>query len=151
MMPNECESCVVSIRDFQDHARKLSKKFGEPGVAEGVFLDLIEDFCPRMMEYRVHREKAGVQRFQKSESALIHKLKDMASKGTNIKADIPMNLWDEPPVEAARLKFDCEKILEENEEILEKWFHKTRFDKDLVDAVCYNADDAPCKNGREDL
>ncbi|CAD5229575.1 unnamed protein product [Bursaphelenchus okinawaensis] len=146
LLPTRCESCRVAVKEFQEESEKLSKKFASQGVQEGVFLDMIENFCERMMKFNVHRDKYGVDRFQKTQSEFIGKLKQLADQGTKITSDIPMNLWDEPPIEAARLKFDCEHVLEVNEDILEEWFYQGRFKQDVVKMICYDRPNALCAN-----
>ena len=56
--------------------------FQPPGAAEAQFLDLYDEFCGRMMEYKVHTDKRGLERFQHHPAAYLESLKEMSKRGT---------------------------------------------------------------------
>jgi hypothetical protein len=50
-----------------------------------------------------------------------------------IKTDVPIELWDQPTIEAERLRLDCETLAERFEEELEDWFiHRRDVERNLV-------------------
>lgn len=53
-------------------------------MAESTFLDLYENFCDKMIDYKVHMDKKGLPRFQLEQSQLLKNLQKMSKAGTEV-------------------------------------------------------------------
>lgn len=49
-----------------------------------MFLDLFEGFCDSMIDYKVHTDKKGLERFQFDQSQLLKQLQKMKKAGTEV-------------------------------------------------------------------
>ena len=97
----------------------------------------IKGVCERMLEYNMHKERAGSLRFAKGESQTMGTLKGLVDRGVKVDLGIPLDLWDEPSAEVTQMKKQCEVILEEYEEDIEEWyFDKNNFGKSLEEYLC---------------
>merc|ERR1711976_168721 len=97
----------------------------------------VKGVCERMLEYNMHKERAGSLRFSKGESQTMGTLKGLVDRGVKVDLGIPLDLWDEPSAEVTQMKKQCEVILETYEEDIEEWyFDKENFGKSLQDYLC---------------
>ncbi|KAK1344973.1 hypothetical protein QTO34_013677 [Cnephaeus nilssonii] len=82
--------------------------------------EALENLCEQTLDYSVHAERKGSLRYAKSQTMAT--LKGLVQKGVKVDLGIPLELWDEPSVEVTFLKKQCEKMLEEFEEVVEDWY-----------------------------
>uniref|UniRef100_A0A183DVM4 DUF3456 domain-containing protein n=1 Tax=Gongylonema pulchrum TaxID=637853 RepID=A0A183DVM4_9BILA len=89
------------------------------------FLEALEEVCSGMLEYKLHKEKTGISRFAKEESSTMKALNELRNKGVKVELGMPYEMWDKPSVEVTTLKQNCETLVEQYEDDLERWFHST--------------------------
>lgn len=157
VLPDKCEACVIFARELEngvnlkERAKRMEKKRNE-----FILIETLEKHCETMLLYKLHKEKRGLARFQKSESQTmktLHKLKD---RGVKVELGMPYELWDQPSAEITFLKQQCELILEEYESAIERWYYQ-RQRKPLQQFLCeervLKGKDASClkKRHRSDL
>uniref|UniRef100_A0AC34RJQ0 Mediator of RNA polymerase II transcription subunit 31 n=1 Tax=Panagrolaimus sp. JU765 TaxID=591449 RepID=A0AC34RJQ0_9BILA len=117
-------------------------------------IETIENVCKEMLQFRIHKDKSGINRFSPEIPKTIQTLKNLRAKGVTVELGISEDLWDMPPVESDLLMKDCEMIIEDFENEIEMWFWSFLKDKttpDLSIALCQGrfADevDQTCQNG----
>uniref|UniRef100_A0A673H7T2 Protein canopy 4 n=1 Tax=Sinocyclocheilus rhinocerous TaxID=307959 RepID=A0A673H7T2_9TELE len=138
-LPNKCEVCKLLTVELQDALEKTgrSKEVLELGevldtgkrkrkikyyTSETRLTEAMDNICERILQYKVHAERPGSLRYAKGTSQTMNTLKNLVDKGVKVELGIPYELWDEPSVEVADLKRQCETMLEEYEEIVENWY-----------------------------
>uniref|UniRef100_H2YG98 DUF3456 domain-containing protein n=1 Tax=Ciona savignyi TaxID=51511 RepID=H2YG98_CIOSA len=99
-------------------------------------LDAMDGICERILQYNIHKERKGSLRFAKGRSETMETLQGLVAKGVNVELGIPYDLWDEPSVEVTLMKKQCERMLEEYEEVIEDWYFKKQDKKTLVNYLC---------------
>uniref|UniRef100_A0A8C6S743 Protein canopy homolog 3 n=1 Tax=Neogobius melanostomus TaxID=47308 RepID=A0A8C6S743_9GOBI len=120
-LPNKCEVCkFVSI--------EMKSAFDETGKTKEVidrnyrfidgkgsapikyvksdlrFIEVMENVCQRLLEYNLHKERTGSNRFAKGMSETFSTLHGLVNKGVNVVMDIPFELWNETSAEVSDLK-----------------------------------------------
>uniref|UniRef100_A0A673M2Z0 Protein canopy 4-like n=1 Tax=Sinocyclocheilus rhinocerous TaxID=307959 RepID=A0A673M2Z0_9TELE len=148
-LPNKCEVCKLLTVELQDALEKTgrSKEVLELeevldtgkcrrkikyNTSETQLTEAMDNVCERILQYKIHAERPGSLRYAKGTSQTMNTLKNLMDKGVKVELGIPYELWDEPSVEVADLKRQCESMLEEYEEVVENWnFHHQdeRFDR----------------------
>ncbi|XP_034020918.1 protein canopy 4 [Thalassophryne amazonica] len=138
-LPNKCEVCKILSAELQGALEKTgrSKEVLEVGevldsgksrrkikynTSETRLTEAVDDICERILHYNVHAERLGSLRYAKGTSQTMATLKDLVHKGVKVDLGMPYELWDEPSVEVSDLKRQCEKMLEQYEEVVEDWY-----------------------------
>ncbi|XP_072314757.1 protein canopy homolog 3 [Eucyclogobius newberryi] len=151
-LPNKCEVCkFVSI--------EMKSAFEETGKTKEVidrnyrfidgkgaapikyvksdlrFIEVVENVCQRLLEYNLHKERTGSNRFAKGMSETFSTLHGLVNKGVNVVMDIPYELWNETSAEVSDLKKQCDVLVEQYEEVIEDWY-KGDQSEDLTMFLC---------------
>uniref|UniRef100_A0A3B5LFY3 Protein canopy homolog 3 n=1 Tax=Xiphophorus couchianus TaxID=32473 RepID=A0A3B5LFY3_9TELE len=133
-LPNRCEVCkFVSI--------EMKSAFEETGKTKAViesnynfidgkgappvkyvksdlrFIEVVENVCQRLLEYNLHKERSGSNRFAK------------------VRLSIWSGLWNETSAEISDLKKQCDVMVEEYEDVIEDWY-KGNQEEDLTSYLC---------------
>nr|XP_033794753.1 glycine N-methyltransferase isoform X2 [Geotrypetes seraphini] len=98
-------------------------------------IEVMENICKRLLDYNLHKERSGSNRFAKGMSETFETLHNLVHKGVNVVMDIPYELWNETSAEVADLKKQCDVLVEEYEEIIEDWY-KNHQEEDLTSFLC---------------
>ncbi|XP_036404015.1 protein canopy homolog 3 [Megalops cyprinoides] len=151
-LPNKCEVCkFVSIEMksafeetgktkevIETNYRFLDAK-GAPPIkyvkSDIRFIEVVENVCQRLMEYNLHKERHGSNRFAKGMSETFSTLHGLVNKGVKVVMDIPYELWNETSAEVADLKKQCDVMVEQYEEVIEDWY-KDHQEEDLTTYLC---------------
>ncbi|XP_056156383.1 protein canopy homolog 3 [Lampris incognitus] len=151
-LPNKCEVCkFVSIEmksAFEEtgktkevierNYRFLDDK-GAPPIkyvkSDIRFIEVMENVCKRLMEYNLHKERQGSNRFAKGMSETFSTLHGLVNKGVKVVMDIPYELWNETSAEVADLKKQCDVMVEEYEDVIEDWYKGSQ-EEDLTTYLC---------------
>nr|XP_006632786.1 PREDICTED: protein canopy homolog 3 [Lepisosteus oculatus] len=99
------------------------------------FIEVIESICQRLMEYNLHKERQGSNRFAKGMSETFTTLHNLVHKGVKVVMDIPYELWNETSAEVADLKKQCDVMVEQYEDVIEEWYRHHQ-DEDLTTYLC---------------
>ncbi|XP_023688206.1 protein canopy 4 [Paramormyrops kingsleyae] len=138
-LPNKCEVCKFLTVELQGALDKSgrSKEVLEVGevldtgkrkrkikynTSETRLTEAMDNICERILQYSVHAERPGSLRYAKGASQTMTTLKNLVNKGVKVELGLPYELWDEPSVEVADMKKQCEIMLEEYEEVVEDWY-----------------------------
>ncbi|KTG33280.1 hypothetical protein cypCar_00030771 [Cyprinus carpio] len=140
-LPNKCEGCM-----FGSDIR---------------FIEVMENVCSRIMQYNLHKDRAGSNRFAKvgyhlsfsskhlyvfgalfsfsfsaqGMSETFSTLHNLVNKGVKVVMDIPYELWNETSAEVADLKKQCDVMVEQYEEVIEDWYKGSQ-EEDLTTYLC---------------
>ncbi|XP_072314984.1 protein canopy 4 [Eucyclogobius newberryi] len=153
-LPNTCEVCKFLTVELQEALEKTGRskevlEFGEVldtgkrrrkikyNTSETRLTEAVDDICERILEYNVHAERPGSLRYAKGASQTMTTLKNLVHKGVKVDLGMPLELWDEPSVEVSDMKKQCEKMLEEFEEVVEDWYFHHQ-DERLENFLCRN-------------
>ncbi|XP_062240593.1 protein canopy 4 [Platichthys flesus] len=151
-LPNKCEVCKFLTVELQDALQKTgrSKEVLELGEVLGTgkrrrkikyntsetrLTEAIDDICQRILQYSVHAERPGSLRYAKGASQTMTTLKNLVHKGVKVELGLPFELWDEPSVEVSDMKKQCEKMLEQFEDVVEDWYFNHQ-DQRLENFLC---------------
>ncbi|XP_068612058.1 protein canopy homolog 3 [Brachionichthys hirsutus] len=99
------------------------------------FIEVVENVCQRLLEYNLHKERSGSNRFAKGMSETFSTLHGLVNKGVNVVMDIPYELWNETSAEVADLKKQCDVLVEKYEDVIEDWYKGSQ-DEDLTTYLC---------------
>ncbi|XP_048885844.1 protein canopy 4 [Brienomyrus brachyistius] len=163
-LPNKCEVCKFLTVELQGALDKSgrSKEVLEVGevldtgkrkrkikynTSETRLTEAMDNICERILQYSVHAERPGSLRYAKGASQTMTTLKNLVDKGVKVELGLPYELWDEPSVEVADMKKQCEIMLEEYEEVVEDWyFHhqEQKLEKFLCGAHVLKDSDQEC-------
>ncbi|XP_078503359.1 protein canopy homolog 3 [Lissotriton helveticus] len=152
-LPNKCEVCkfvAVELKSAFDETGKtkevIDTKYGfMDGKSSGIkytksdirLIEVTESICKRLLEYNLHKERTGSNRFAKGMSETFETLHHLVHKGVKVVMDIPYELWNETSAEVADLKKQCDVLVEEYEDVIEDWY-KNHQEKDLTQFLCAN-------------
>ncbi|XP_023575603.1 protein canopy homolog 3 isoform X2 [Octodon degus] len=100
-------------------------------------IEVTETICKRLLDYSLHKERAGSNRFAKGMSETFETLHSLVHKGVKVVMDIPYELWNETSAEVADLKKQCDVLVEEFEEVIEDWYRNHQ-EEDLTEFLCTN-------------
>ncbi|XP_071661898.1 protein canopy homolog 3 isoform X2 [Patagioenas fasciata] len=67
-------------------------------------IEVTENICKRLLDYNLHKERTGSNRFAKGMSETFETLHNLVHKGVKVVMDIPYELWNETSAEVADLK-----------------------------------------------
>ncbi|KFP64159.1 Protein canopy 3, partial [Cariama cristata] len=67
-------------------------------------IEVTENICKRLLDYNLHKERSGSNRFAKGMSETFETLHNLVHKGVKVVMDIPYELWNETSAEVADLK-----------------------------------------------
>ncbi|XP_015281736.1 PREDICTED: protein canopy homolog 3 [Gekko japonicus] len=152
-LPSKCEVCKIV-------ALELKSSFEETGKTKEVIdtkygfldgrgsqikytksdirlIDVQENICNRVLAYNLHKERTGSNRFAKGMSETFETLHNLVHKGVKVVMDIPYELWNETSAEVVDLKKQCDKMVEEYEDVIEDWY-KNHQEEDLSYFLCAN-------------
>uniref|UniRef100_A0A8C7XZK3 Protein canopy homolog 3 n=1 Tax=Oryzias sinensis TaxID=183150 RepID=A0A8C7XZK3_9TELE len=99
------------------------------------FIEVVENVCQRLLEYNLHKERSGSNRFAKGMSETFSTLHGLVNKGVKVVMDIPYELWNETSAEVADLKKQCDVMIEQYEEVIEDWYKGSQ-EEDLTTFLC---------------
>ncbi|XDV14652.1 hypothetical protein PO909_014870 [Leuciscus waleckii] len=151
-LPDKCEVCkFVSIEMksafeetgktkevIETNYRFLDDK-GAPPIkyvkSDIRFIEVMENVCSRIMQYNLHKERDGSNRFAKGMSETFSTLHNLVNKGVKVVMDIPFELWNETSAEVADLKKQCDVMVEKYEEVIEDWYKGSQ-EEDLTTYLC---------------
>ncbi|XP_030051540.1 protein canopy homolog 3 [Microcaecilia unicolor] len=150
-LPNKCEVCkyvAVELKSSFEETGKTKEVIDTgygflDGKRSGVkytksdvrLIEVTENICKRLLDYNLHKERSGSNRFAKGISETFETLHNLVHKGVNVVMDIPYELWNETSAEVADLKKQCDVLVEEYEEIIEDWY-KNHQEEDLTSFLC---------------
>ncbi|XP_023619881.1 protein canopy homolog 3 isoform X2 [Myotis lucifugus] len=100
-------------------------------------IEVTETICKRLLDYSLHKERTGSNRFAKGMSETFETLHNLVHKGVKVVMDIPYELWNETSAEVADLKKQCDVLVEEFEEVIEDWYRNHQ-EQDLTQFLCAN-------------
>ncbi|KAJ8338185.1 hypothetical protein SKAU_G00371510 [Synaphobranchus kaupii] len=138
-LPNKCEVCKFLTVELQVALDKSgrSKEILELGevldtgkrrrkikynTSEMRLTEALDNICEGILQYSIHAERPGSLRYAKGTSQTMATLKNLVNKGVKVDLGLPYELWDEPSVEVADMKKQCENMLEQYEEVVEDWY-----------------------------
>ncbi|XP_022074319.2 protein canopy homolog 3 [Acanthochromis polyacanthus] len=151
-LPNKCEVCkFVSIemksafeetgktKEVIDRNYRFIDGKGAPPIkynkSDLRFIEVVENVCQRLLEYNLHKERTGSNRFAKGMSETFSTLHGLVNKGVNVVMDIPFELWNETSAEVADLKKQCDVLVEQYEDVIEDWYKGSQ-EEDLTTYLC---------------
>lgn len=150
-LPNKCEVCKfvsIEMKSAFDETGKTKEVIGTNYHLDGKgappikyvksdlrFIEVVENVCQRLLEYNLHKERSGSNRFAKGMSETFSTLHGLVSKGVNVVMDIPYELWNETSAEVADLKKQCDVLVERYEDVIEDWY-KGDQEEDLTTYLC---------------
>ncbi|KAM4611907.1 protein canopy homolog 3 isoform 1-T1 [Polymixia lowei] len=151
-LPNKCEVCKfvsIEMKSAFDETGKTKEVIernyrflddkGAPPIkyvkSDIRFIEVVENVCKRLMEYNLHKERQGSNRFAKGMSETFSTLHGLVNKGVKVVMDIPFELWNETSAEVADLKKQCDVMVEEYEDVIEDWY-KGDQKEDLTTYLC---------------
>ncbi|XP_066537766.1 protein canopy 4 [Hoplias malabaricus] len=163
-LPNKCEVCKFLTTELQSALDKTgrSKEVLELGevldtgkrrrkiqynTSETRLTEAVDNICEGILQYRIHAERPGSLRYAKGISQTMSTLKNLVNKGVKVELGVPYELWDEPSVEVADMKRQCENMLEEYEEVVEDWYfnhQEQRLEKFLCETHVLRNSDSEC-------
>lgn len=152
-LPSKCEVCkyvAVELKSAFEETGK-TKEVIDTGYgildrkASGVkytksdlrLIEVTETICKRLLDYSLHKERTGSNRFAKGMSETFETLHNLVHKGVKVVMDIPYELWNETSAEVADLKKQCDVLVEEFEEVIEDWYRNHQ-EEDLTQFLCAN-------------
>ncbi|XP_021572277.1 protein canopy homolog 3 isoform X2 [Carlito syrichta] len=130
-----------SISEPPDQMTYLPSSSDLPPVGEMCrdlrLIEVTETICKRLLDYSLHKERTGSNRFAKGMSETFETLHNLVHKGVKVVMDIPYELWNETSAEVADLKKQCDVLVEEFEEVIEDWYRNHQ-EEDLTEFLCAN-------------
>lgn len=151
-LPNRCEVCKfvsIEMKSSFDETGKTKEVIDTTyGFIDGKgtapikyvksdlrFIEVVENVCQRLLEYNLHKERSGSNRFAKGMSETFSTLHGLVNKGVNVVMDIPYELWNETSAEVADLKKQCDVMVEQYEDVIEEWYKGSQ-EEDLTTYLC---------------
>ncbi|KFO36169.1 protein canopy homolog 3 isoform X1 [Fukomys damarensis] len=152
-LPSKCEVCKYVAVELKSAFEETGKTKEVIGTGYGVLdrkvagvrytksdlrlIEVTETICKRLLDYSLHKERAGSNRFAKGMSETFETLHGLVHKGVKVVMDIPYELWNETSAEVADLKKQCDVLVEEFEEVIEDWYRNHQ-EEDLTEFLCTN-------------
>ncbi|XP_072713258.1 protein canopy homolog 3 isoform X1 [Ciconia boyciana] len=150
-LPSKCEVCkyvAVELKSAFEETGKtkevIDTKYGFlDGKGSAVkytqsdirLIEVTENICKRLLDYNLHKERSGSNRFAKGMSETFETLHNLVHKGVKVVMDIPYELWNETSAEVADLKKQCDVLVEEYEDVIEDWYRHHQME-DLSQFLC---------------
>ncbi|XP_075782019.1 protein canopy homolog 3 isoform X2 [Pelodiscus sinensis] len=152
-LPSKCEVCKYVALELKSAFEETGKtkevidtKYGFlDGKGSGIkytqsdirLIEVTETICKRLLDYNLHKERTGSNRFAKGMSETFETLHNLVHKGVKVVMDIPYELWNETSAEVADLKKQCDVMVEEFEDVIEDWYRHHQ-QEDLAQFLCAN-------------
>lgn len=152
-LPSKCEVCKYVALELKSAFEETGKtkevidtKYGFlDGKGSGIkytqsdirLIEVTETICKRLLDYNLHKERTGSNRFAKGMSETFETLHNLVHKGVKVVMDIPYELWNETSAEVADLKKQCDVLVEEFEDVIEDWYRHHQ-KEDLAQFLCAN-------------
>ncbi|XP_042196525.1 protein canopy homolog 3 [Callorhinchus milii] len=150
-LPDKCEVCKflsVELKSAFEETGKTNEVIDTKyGFLEGKgskikyrhsdirLIEVTENICNRLLQYNLHKERSGSNRFAKGMSETFQTLHGLVHKGVKVVMDIPYELWNETSAEVSDMKKQCDVMLEEFEDVIEDWY-KNHQEDDLTHFLC---------------
>ncbi|XP_072361881.1 protein canopy homolog 3 isoform X1 [Scyliorhinus torazame] len=150
-LPNPCEVCkylAVELKLAFEETGKTNEVIDTKyGFLEGKgskikyrhsdirLIEVTENICNRLLEYNLHKERTGSNRFAKGMSETFQTLHGLVHKGVKVVMDIPYELWNETSAEVSDMKKQCDVMVEKYEDVIEDWY-KNHQEEDLTMFLC---------------
>ncbi|XP_060688044.1 protein canopy homolog 3 [Hemiscyllium ocellatum] len=150
-LPNTCEVCkylAVELKLAFEETGKTNEVIDTKyGFLEGKsskikyrhsdirLIEVTENICNRLLEYNLHKERSGSNRFAKGMSETFQTLHGLVHKGVKVVMDIPYELWNETSAEVSDMKKQCDVMVEKYEDVIEDWY-KNHQEEDLTMFLC---------------
>ncbi|XP_069879823.1 protein canopy homolog 3 isoform X2 [Dipodomys merriami] len=145
-LPSKCEVCKYVAVELKSAFEETGKKKEVIDTGYGILdrkasgvkytksdlrlIEVTETICKRLLDYSLHKERTGSNRFAKGMSETFETLHNLVHKGVKVVMDIPYELWNETSAE-------CDVLVEEFEEVIEDWYRNHQ-EKDLTEFLCAN-------------
>ncbi|CAL8102217.1 unnamed protein product [Calicophoron daubneyi] len=164
VIPTKCEVCRILVNEINGRltetrtSSKIRVGYSQSSdrkinymKSELRLLEVLQEppICRKMLEYKLHKERTGINRFDKSTPQTLRSLKDLTfvkslltassfsrKRGVDVKLDVPLELWDQPPAEVTSLFKQCVPMVAEYEEDIEEWFFNHQGSVNLMDYLC---------------
>ncbi|XP_065092286.1 protein canopy homolog 4 [Ochlerotatus camptorhynchus] len=150
---SKCEACKILATELQARLSETGKshevielgysvddvkpkKRTEYRRSELRLLESMENVCDRILEYNIHKERKDSTRFAKGMSETFQTLHGLVNKGVKVDLGIPYELWDNPSAEITQMKTQCETMIENFEDIIEKWYFNKQDEVPLIKYLC---------------
>jgi len=131
-LPSKCESCLLFTRELIRLVPEGKRR------DELALIEALDTVCDQMLDYKLHKDKTGLERFAKEQSATMKTLKKLTERGVKVELGYPQEMWDVPSVEVTTLKQNCEQIIADFEQDIESWYNQKKKTEEfsLLDIVC---------------
>ncbi|KAL1396795.1 hypothetical protein pipiens_010260 [Culex pipiens pipiens] len=150
---SKCEACKILATELQARLSETGKSHDVIEVGYNVddvkprkrkeyrkselrLLESMENVCDRILEYNIHKERKDSTRFAKGMSQTFQTLHGLVDKGVKVDLGIPLELWDKPSAEITQMKTQCETMVENYEEVIERWYNDKQDDVPLIKYLC---------------
>lgn len=150
---SKCEACKILATELQARLSETGKshdvielgysvddvkpkKRTEYRRSELRLLESMENVCDRILEYNIHKERKDSTRFAKGMSETFQTLHGLVNKGVKVDLGIPYELWDKPSAEITQMKTQCETMIEQFEDVVEKWYFHKQDEVPLIKYLC---------------
>lgn len=150
---SKCEACKILATELQARLSETGKshdvielgysvddvkpkKRTEYRRSELRLLESMENVCDRILEYNIHKERKDSTRFAKGMSQTFQTLHGLVNKGVKVDLGIPYELWDKPSAEITQMKTQCETMVENFEDVIEKWYFNKQEEIPLIKYLC---------------
>ncbi len=148
---DDCEVCKIVTHEFETllkesankhevletgYSVQKEKKKTKYAKSELRLIDTIDVICDKLLEYNIHKERKDSTRFARGTSETFQALDNLVAKGVKVDLGIPKEMWHKPSAEITHLKTQCENMIEEHEEDIEKWYFDHQDKVDLQDYLC---------------
>lgn len=150
-LPDKCEVCkylAVELKSAFDESGKKNEVINTKySFMEGKgtrikyrhsdirLIEVTENICNRLLEYNLHKERVGSNRFAKGMSETFQTLHGLVHKGVKVVMDIPYELWNETSAEVSDMKKQCDVMVEMYEDAIEDWYRNHQ-EEDLTIFLC---------------
>ncbi|KAF8385728.1 hypothetical protein PRIPAC_74870 [Pristionchus pacificus] len=121
VMANKCEGCLITVKEMEEASGRMR---GER--SESQLIEWMEETCERLLQYHVHREREGIDRFQPHKSGTINTIETLKQRGVQVDLGFPDEFLTEPEAEIAHLKMMCDDLISRKETELEEWYYGDR-------------------------
>ncbi|KAK7070696.1 Protein canopy 3 [Halocaridina rubra] len=160
----DCEVCKLVTKEVAERLQSSDssdvietgysidgqKKKTKYNKSELRLVEILDDVCKGMLDYRIHKERKDSTRFAKKMSQTFETLHNLVNKGVEVELGIPQELWDEPSAEISHLKTQCERFIEDNEDTISEWYYGEQEDS-LKEKVCNKIlEDPKCLNDQNE-
>ncbi|CAH8459886.1 unnamed protein product [Dicrocoelium dendriticum] len=151
MLPNKCEVCRILVNEVimrlnetkSSSLLTVSPSRNTAGTieynrSELRLLEVLESppICNRMLEYRIHKERTGLRRFDKGVPETVQSLTELVNRGVDVKLDVPFEMWDRPSIEITTLFKQCVALISSFQDDIEEWFYDYQGSVDLLNYLC---------------